>query len=47
MIVGIFYSYLRSPYCYLWEQGGIQRAQRALHVAEGHHPSAGARSRRP
>ena len=27
--------------------GGIQRARRALQVAKGHQPSAGARSRRP
>ena len=45
--VGIFYTYLRSPYCYLVGGGGIRRARRALQVAEGHQPSAGARSRRP
>ena len=45
--VGIFYTYLRSPYYCLLGGGGIRRARRALQVAEGHQPSAGARSRRP
>ena len=33
-----FYTYLRSPYCYLGRGGGIRRARRALQVAEGHQP---------
>ena len=45
---GIFFTLTWGPPTITWgEGGGILRAQKALQVAEGHQPSAEARSRRP